>query len=301
MTKNIILPSNLQVNKKENVNQQSTNLIDNQILFKEENEYINLKKKIMSDNTIDNQMKSILLQSKKEYLDNLKKKINSQNDSNIKQDLNGLNLSPELNDLLREFNKKCLKSNNYKNHKDLLLKKIINYNEKKIDVIYLEFEMCWDIYKIINNKIFDLNKKKKLFELFKPSNEEEYNNYVKIIEISKREHEKKLKKEKEENLKIKEKEKMIKINEEKKKIEIINRKKVISILQNHFNKLSFCDDEIKQIQNESNDSIIKYLNLETEFIQLDNQLHSRFNKFIDSVRISPEEKKYLLMSINVIE
>lgn len=44
-------------------------------LIKEENEYLSFKKKIMSDNTIDNQMKSILLQYRREYLDSLRKKL----------------------------------------------------------------------------------------------------------------------------------------------------------------------------------------------------------------------------------
>lgn len=297
------------------------NFNDNEILMNEEKDYINLKKKIMSDNTIDNQMKSILLQSKKEYLEKLKKNINSQTELKIHENtnstqeiisnqdydlLNSNNLSPELNDLIREINKKCLKSKNYQNYKDFLMKKIKNFNENKINIIYLEFEMCWDIYKIINNKIFDPNKKNKLFEIIKPSNKEEYDNYVKIIEMSKRDYNKKIKKEKEEKKRLdeemqkkKENERLKKIKEEKDKIEMINREKIISILQNNFKKLSFYDNETKEIQNDSYDSIIKYLNLETDFIQLDSQLYSRFNKFIDSIRITSDEKKCIVSSISI--
>ena len=126
-------------------------------LINEEKEYIIFKKKIMSDTKLDNQMKSILLQSRKDYLDNLKKKIDSQ--SNIIYDVNS---TSELNDFMREFNKKCLKSKIYQNYKEFITKKIQDYSKKKINVINLEFEMCWDINELINKKIFDPIKKKKI-------------------------------------------------------------------------------------------------------------------------------------------
>jgi hypothetical protein len=273
---------------------------DEDNLINDEKEYLIFKKKIMSDTTIDNQMKSILLQSKRDYLDNLKNK-NFQANIN---DAHELSLKPELRDFIYEFNKKCLKSKIYQNHKEFIFKKIKYFNEKKINIIYLEFEMCWDIYELINKKIVNPNKKKILFEIFKPSDEEEYKNYVKVIEISKKDYEKKEKKEKQEKIKIenellkkKEEEKIKKIKEENNKIEINNREKIISILQNNFKKLVLYDSEAKHIQSEINESLVKFLNLETESININNELNSRFNKFIDSIRISPEEKKKILSCI----
>lgn len=152
--------------------------------IEEENKYLEFKKKIMSDNTIDNQMKSILLQSRKEYLDSLRKKLINKS----------IFITPELKAFMREFEKKCVLSKTYQNHKNVLIKKIKNYCEKKTKVIFLEFEMCWDVHKLINNKIFDIENKNKLLEIFKPSDVSEYKNYVKIIEMSKRDYEKKKKK-----------------------------------------------------------------------------------------------------------
>lgn len=279
-----------------NVDNNDNNIENNFDLIKEENEYLEFKKKIMSDNTIDNQMKSILLQSRREYLDILRKKI-------IHKEIS---LTPELKIFMREFEKKCVLSKTYQNHKEILMKKIKKYCENKIKIIHLEFEMCCDIYKLINTKIFDVNNKNKLLEIFKPSDIEEYKNYVKIIEMSKRDYEKKQKKEKQDKiielnkiLQKEQEEKDRKNQEEKKKIEILDRQKIISILDIYFKKLIFFDDDVKQIKNELDNSIKKYINLETEYIEFDKNLHSRFNKFIDSVRISSEDKNKILMSINV--
>lgn len=286
-----------------NENENNINIKNNDInsqkdfdLIKEENKYLDFKKKLMSDNTIDNQMKSILLQSKREYLDSLRKKIIDKE----------ISLTPELKIFMREYEKKCVSSKTYQNHKEILIKKIKNYSEKKTKIIFLEFEMCWDIYKLINTKIFDVDNKNKLLEIFKPADVEEYKNYVRIIEISKKDYEKKLKKEKEDKLieknKILKKEKEDKDRiflEEKKKIEIIHRQKIISILDKYFKKLILFDDEVNQIKIELDKSIKKYINFETEYIECDRDLHSRFNKFIDSVRISPEEKKIIQKSINL--
>lgn len=84
-----------------------------------------------------------------------------------------------------------------------------------------------------------------------------------------------------------------------KKTEIINRQKIISTLDKYFKKLIFFDNEVKQIKIELDESINKYINLETEYIELDKNLHSRFNKFIDSVRIESEEKNFIFKAINV--
>jgi hypothetical protein len=277
-------------------NDDNINIQNDFVLNKEENKYLDFKKKIMSDNTLDNQMKSILLQSRKEYLDSLRKKIIDKE----------ISLTPELKIFMREYEKKCVLSKIYQNHKEVLIKKIKNYCEKKTKIILLEFEMCWDIYKLINNKIFDVDTKNKLLEIFKPADVEEYKNYVRIIEMSMKDYDKKQKKEKENKLmeknKILKKEKEEKeriILEEKKKIEIIDRQKIISILDKYFKKLMLFDDEVNQIKTELDMSIKKYINFETEHIECDRNLHSRFNKFIDSVRISQEEKKIILKSINV--
>lgn len=273
----------------------------NNNLINEENDYLGFKKKIMSDNTIDNHMKSILLQNRKEYLDNLRKKINLQEEAI---------LTPELKYFMVEFEKKCIISKKYQNHKNFLIKKIKNYCNGDIKMIYMEFEMCWDIYKLINGKIFDIEKKNKLFEIFKPSDNKEYENYVKIIEISKKEYDKKQKKDHDkkkleyESLKKKEEdEKNKKIIEEKNKNLIIDREKIISILEYYLNKLAPYDNDAKQLKIELNKSgiIKKFLDLETEHIILDKSLHSRLNCFFDSVRISHNEKNNILTKIKLLD
>ena len=130
----------------------------------------------MSDKSIDNHMKSIMLQSKKEFIDLNKKKYS---------DKQSINISDEIDEFIIEFGKKSLESNEYLNHKKFLLPKIKKWIGNKNEKILLEFEMCWDIYQLIDKLKISLEKKSLLYKIFQPSDKEQYDNYIKIIYLSK--------------------------------------------------------------------------------------------------------------------
>ena len=280
---NQYIPNNS--NNPNNPNNYNTEQSIQNRLIDEENEYYEFKKKIMSDNTIDNHMKSIMLQSKREYIDNLK-----QNDPNKCI----LTESHELNEFFKILEIKSKTSIEYLNHKNYLIQKIKNFNNNKIKTILLEFEMCWDVYCLINDEIKNKNNKTKLFEIFKPADPNEYANYVKIISISKKEYDKQEleKKQKLERKRLKKEanEKKNKELEEKNKNEKNKRANIISVILNQLNKLSNYDDEIKQLQIDLIQIFSNYLNLDTDHVIMDSNTNSRFCKFIDSVRISPDDK-----------
>jgi len=245
-----------------------------------ENEYLEFKKKIMSDNNIDNKIKSILLHNKKELV----------NKKNILKNEYFLIKSLELDEFMSLLEIKSSNSKEYLTHMKFLIPKIKNYRENKIKTIFLEFEMCFDIYNLIDKTIYNEEKRLKLFEIFKPYDIDEFNNYIKIIEISKKDY---INKENEEKMRTE--------NEEKNKIEKTNREKIIKIILNNFKKLSYYDNEIKQIQFDTNKPIQKFLNLETECIEFNLDLSIRFYKFINSIRIEQEEKTNIFNVCKVIK
>jgi hypothetical protein len=265
-------------------------------LIENEEDYIQFKKKVMSDNTIDNLMKSVLLKSKKEQIENFIKK-DVLNDKTLKKTL-------EINEFLKELDRKSLESKEFLNHKKYLLVKINNWIDGKINEIKLEFEMCWDIYQMIGKMKIDKITKSNLMKIFKPSDIEQYNNYVEVIEQSKKEHEKYLKKEK--KIRIMDEDKINQLEEKKKKeiddkkiddrkkIEIESRKNIFSTLLINLKKLSLFDEETREIYREVEKPLEKYFNLETEKVQLNPSSFSKLSRFTDSVRISEHDKKILL-------
>lgn len=244
------------------------------------------KQKILSDKSIDKDMKQILIKSRLEAI----KKPNIQSKNNIENAIRLGLMSPIIVKLKQEdFNRINLTQKQY------VLNQIDDWIENKIQIIKLESETLYEIYQLVDfitSSRIDVNGDK-IKKVFEPKNTDDYIQFIDLMEIINAQSIK----EEEERIKNKMKETEL---EEKKIIQINERKTLIEKLLQHLNKLSLMDNDTKILKNEIQQSINDYLNLNTNFINVDTQdLSSKFIKFINSVRIEKENREKIISLIKI--
>jgi hypothetical protein len=204
------------------------------------NDFNEFKSTILNDDTIDDDMKRIMLQSRKEYIDNFNKKITFNN------------IIAEKSELFKTFSIKfnqLIHSNNIlKEYKKNIENKINKYIDGEIKNIILDFEEYYEVINIIDT--LEEVQKNKLLDVFKVRDEDEYNNYKMIIELSRKDFQ-----DQENKKKIKEEEKL-------------RRHEFLSTLINELKRLSNFDSDILILKNKLELSIEKYLNLQTDNIEI---------------------------------
>jgi len=253
-------------------------------------EFEKFKYTILSDKLIDNDMKQIIIQSRKEEIEKFDKKSKK----NIENAIRSSIIAPliiRIKDI--NYNKINL------NQKEYLIQQINKWVDENIQIIKLESDTLYEVYELIDMiKIIrsDIDEEK-LKNIFKPKNYDDFVCFVDTIEIIKTQS---IKEEHERINKKLEKKRLEEKEEEEKNIQIKIRQNLLEILILNLNKLCTFDIQIKSLKKELELPINRFIELETENIELEKSLGEKINKFINSIRIIKENKEKLLNLIKII-
>ena len=284
---NIINNNYLNNDNFKNDNEENINFSKPDILIENEtDEFEIFKMKILSDKTIDEDMKQILIESRKEQLYKFKSKTKNNIENALRSGIISILIVRLKNDNLVNIDVET---------KKFLINQIDKWIDGKIKVIKLESETMFELYELINlikitrPDIDDVGIKK----IFEPKNLDDYICYVDTMEKIK------LYSIKEEQEKINKQIEKAKLEEEK-NIEIGERQKLLKVLIHNLNKLSLIDVETTNLKKDLEIYLNKFISLETNYIELNNGLYEKICNFINSIRISGENKKMLLNSIKIV-
>jgi hypothetical protein len=167
----------------------------------------------------------------------------------------------------------------------LLNDKINKYISLESDTIELDYDIYNEIEEII--KKMSNKEREKLLEIFIPYDKEGYLDYLEIIRISKDSYDI-------EN----------KINEEREKQELYikeestRRENILSKLIININKLYNYDIIAKNLKDNLEPLLHKYINCELDTLLIDNNLYENFDKFIKNIRIEDNIKVEIKNIIN---
>jgi hypothetical protein len=232
------------------------------------------KNSILADETIDNDLKQILIQSRLDIIE----KFENESRLNIEKAFR----SDTISILIVK-----LKNTNYNkiniNQKKYIIQQIDLWIDGYIQKIVLESEILYEIFELIREikflrpEICEI----KIKNIFEPKNSDDFNSFVNNMETIK---EQSIKEEQDRINKLEEKNNNIKC-----------RKDLVEILIINLNKLSIIDSKTKNLKEHLNIPINKYINLETDFIEINNdEIFTKFIEFVKSIRI---EKKDLIINL----
>lgn len=254
-------------------------------------EFFKFKKQILSDISIDKDMKQIIIQSRMEFIKNHEQKLQKNTEKIIRAGLIAP-LKIKLKDI--NFTKISLKNI----EKIILL--IDKWVDMKIELIELEPDLLYQLYELVDlmedKKI--IHDTQKIKNIFNSSNPDEFIELVEMMEIVKTqsileeknriERELKVKKIEEENYAKQQQLEKIKLQE----IEFRNEK--VKLLLFNLNKMAGFDSGIKNLKDLLNEPIKKYCNIDTEFVILNENLYNNTIKFINSIRISLQDRESII-------
>jgi len=255
------------------------------------------KNKILSDKSIDSDMKQILIKSRMEEIE----KFNTKSKNNIENAIRSGLVSP----LIYKLKDIQYKKINDK-QKGYLINQIEKWTDGKIHKIKLESEILYEL-----NELIDLIKSVridideiKIKNIFEPKNVDDYICFMDTIEIIKaesiKEEQERINKKIEKKRLEEEQEKKRIEEEEKKQIQIKFRQDLLEIIIINLNKLSSVDSQTKNLKNELELPIGKFIGLESNFIELEENLSKQLIKFINSIRIIKENKESIINLIKII-
>jgi hypothetical protein len=249
-------------------------LIDNQL-----EDFEMFKNKILLDKTIDNDIKQILINSRKDEIDkfyeNTKYNIENTYRSNIIR-LLIIKLKEEKFDIVGY------------GRKEYLLNQINKWIEGKIQKIILESETLYELIELIDSikSIYSDFEEIKIKNIFEPKNMDDYILYSDTMNLIKAD-----------SIKYEQ----MRLDEEENKIKLIKfRKNLLETLIFNLKKLSFIDDEANCLKNELKIPITKFLELKTNYIELEEYIGRRTIRFINSIRITEEKKENIMNLIKII-
>lgn len=255
-------------------------------------DFIEFKKSILADDTLDEDMKQILIQSR---LDTIKK-FEAKSKSNIEKAFRTGIVS---------ILKVKLKSNEYCKintvQKEQVLKQIDKWIDGTIKIIKLDSEILYEINGLIDEIKFvrtdfdDL----KLKQIFEPKNSDDYICFIDTMEIIKlqsiKEEQERINKKMEQKRLEEEEAEKKRLEEEKKNKLIKVRKELVEVLIFNLNKLSLIDKETKQLRENVIIPINNYIELISDYIEIpSDDILTQFVKFINSIRIIKETKEKIL-------
>lgn len=255
-------------------------------------DFIEFKKSILADNTLEPDMKQILIQSR---LDTIKK-FEAKSKSNIEKAFRAGMVSILM---------VKLKSNEYCKintiQKEQVLKQIDKWIDGIIKTIKLDSEILYEINGLIDEIKFvrtdfdDI----KLKQIFEPKNPDDYICFIDTMETIKlqsikEEQERINKKMEQKRLEEEAEKKRLEEEEEKNQIMIV-RKELVNVLILNLNKLSLIDKETKELKEIVIIPINNYIGLITDYIEIpSNDILTEFVKFINSIRIVKDVKEKIL-------
>ena len=255
-------------------------------------DFIEFKKSILADDTLDEDMKQILIQSRFDTI----KKFEAKSKSNIEKAFRTGIVS---------ILKVKLKSNEYCKintvQKEQVLKQIDKWIDGTIKIIKLDSEILYEINGLIDEIKFvrtdfdDL----KLKQIFEPKNSDDYICFIDTIEIIKlqsiKEEQERINKKMEQKRLEEEEAEKKRLEEEKKNKLIKVRKELVEVLIFNLNKLSLIDKETKQLRENVIIPINNYIELISDYIEIpSDDILTQFVKFINSIRIIKETKEKIL-------
>jgi hypothetical protein len=211
--------------------------------------------RINSDNTIDNDMKDILIQSRREFL-------------GLDKPIGQVDMSFMDNQIIVRATKVSKVAELFKTNqrlKQILCDKLDKFVNLTIDLMKLEPNEYIYVFEIINTNTFDSENYTYLKSIIVPYDQRVLEEYIQVIESSKREQEK------QDNI--------------RKEVESRNEK--FKVFNQYIMRLKL-DPYVSSLSNDIYPSVQRYLNLETNFVELDSELKNKITKFISSTRIKPE-------------
>lgn len=237
------------------------------------------KQQIISDKSIDNNLKQVMIQSKKDLLD----KVNESSIFRIEKSIRIGIISSLVTKLKNNNNNKLIpeQCTYILNNIEMWINGTIQIIKLNSETLYVVYELIDDIKKV--RKEIDDNKMKNIFE---PINYEEYVNYINIINDNK--------------MKILNKEKEDKEKEIEKLNKIKLRQENVEILIHNLNRLSIFEVKIKNLKDEIELPLNKYIQLETDSIELNEKLEQKIKIFINSIRITKDTKDIILNALKII-
>lgn len=255
-------------------------------------DFIEFKKSILADNTLDEDMKQILIQSRLDMI----KKFEAKSKSNIEKAFRSGIISILIVKL--KSNEYCKINTDQKEH---VLKQIDKWIDGTIKIIKLDSEILYEINGLIDEikfvrTDFDGVKLKKIFE---PKNSDDYICFIDTMETIKlqsiKEEQERINK-KMEQKRLEEEAKKKFLEEEEKKTQLIKvRKELVEVLIFNLNKLSLIDKETKQLKENVIIPINNYIELISDYIEIPNDdILIQFVKFINSIRIVKETKEKII-------
>lgn len=246
---------------------------------------------IMSDKTIEPEMKQIIIESRREFILKEESKAKKRAEIAHRQGI----LNPLIIKLKDANITKIIPS-----QKENILIQFYRWINIEIDLIDLESDQLIQLFELIDemseSNILPFHTDIK--NIFIPSNPIEYAELVEIMHIIKaqsiQDEEDRLKKIQAEEEAIKLEELKIKELEEKKNMLKDSRINQVNLLLINLNKLAGFDPKIKNLKTQLEIPISLYLGLETESIMIESELYQKTIQFINSIRIRKEDKELIL-------
>jgi hypothetical protein len=239
-------------------------------------EYNILEDRIGVNDELDDILQQAILESKKAYLDKCEEKKNYKNMMKDRIDEN-IKLLIELLDIIS-----LLENSFIKNSIKIRIEDYINLESENI---VLEYDIYDEILEHINNN-YKSDNKEDILKLFVCDNEEERQNYLNLLELSKQTHE-------EEEKQKKEKEEI-----EKQQILELNRRNDLFLKINlKLSSLSNFDKNILELKKRIEPKIKDFLDGKTSKLNLNEDDTTNFISFLDSIRIENERKIEILKLI----
>lgn len=262
----------------------------NILINDDEDDFEIFKQSILSDESIDNDMKQILIQSRKEQLD----KIELKSKQNIEKAIR-LNIISPLITKLKDNT--CFELNN--EQKKYIINQISRWTDGTIQKIKLESETLYaliEIIVIVKSTRVDMDDVK-IKKIFEPKNQSDYLSYVDMIEEIKTQS---IKEEQERINKKIEKAKLEEENNKAKMEKIKFREEITRELIMNLYRLGSIDAETKILKSNLVLPLDKFIKLEIEYIEMSQELFLQTQKFINSIRITKENKENILKSIKIL-
>jgi hypothetical protein len=224
----------------------------------------------------DDILQQAILESKKEYLDKCEEKKNYKVIMKDKIDEN-IKLLIELLDIINLLENSFIKN--------IIKIRIEDYINLENENIVLEYDIYDEIIEHINNNYKSSNKQD-ILKLFVCDDEEERQNYLNLIELSKQTHEE------EENIK-KEKEEI----ERQQIIELNRRNELFLKINLKLLSLSNFDKNILELKKRIEPKIRDFIDGKNYTLKLNKNDTINFISFLDSIRIENETKNKILKLI----
>ncbi len=213
--------------------------------------------RINRDNTIDPEMKKILIKSRKEYM--------------------GLDDSPVdssvfSNQLIVRAGKFCKFTSVLSKNIQLKIKilgRVNDFLSLKLDKIRLEPAEYLETIELVENNDMGSSNLEYIKSVVIPIDINALEEYKLIIELSKKEEADRI----------------------AKNLEIETRQNIVSVFMQYINRLQKFDKQIELLYQELEPSINNYTSLQTEKVIFEPDTFVKYNKFIGSVRIKPEHQE----------